>query len=976
MNDEFDPNWLDDSDQPFSADDGGMDWLDSIGGDGEKTPESEDIGKPSTGEFDFETFAFSDADAGEDSSAWLADLSDNPFDVKPTEEPSEDPGEIPDWLQTDSEIPAYSTPEPAPEPAAEDFPDWLNTSEQPAASTGEPEPEDAGEMLAPWLRGADIDEEALDKPAGERDSGTLPTWLQGADDLGAEDANAFQASFDDVEFEVEEPIEESEDLSWMTEADDQADAQSDELAALLSQGEGDAGVDDLLSGLLQPTDAQGEGDVDLLSLLSSSGGDSGALAKPGTGPQGDMQFAEDDDFLAFDSSRLNFDELLGPNPISRPADMELPESNIPDFLSDVSVSEVSAAAFMRQQQEDRPIEELPDDLRALLDEGVTAVTAAPGAPVPPPVLVTEAPAAKPSPGRREDKGSRGTELMRSIAASAGTAQGASAQPVRARRRLRYNVPRLLIAALVAAAVILPFLDVFESLRFVQLPPVLFGEKSPAEAAYAIVDELSEGDVMLVAVDASPGSLSEIGGAMTAVIAHARARQATPVIVSTDPVALVAAQRMLEGVLPEDTRSKQIIFGRYLPGDSLGVRDLAENPRDALAFDHDGHPTDLEIGSVADLDLVVIVSDRADGIRQWSEQLQPLISSPLVFVVSASAEPLARLYADSYGAPYVVGLRDSITYRSQLSAYSGPDGLIGFGITPSATFTSTPTPTSTFTPTPTNTPTATNTPTSTLEPAAAQATADALATARVTPTFTFTATNTPTATATATATSTPTHTLTPTNTATPSRTPTITPSPTLTFTPSATFTATSTPTVTPTDTPTVEPTTGSTQAVSATPSRTPSATATTGPAATSTPTPTPTSAATDDLVAVVIAPTRINVRAGPGTSFPVIGSAGPGDRLPVLGFNEARTWVNVEVLGPRSGWVSASLVRIEGDTSAIPVVSVPRPALGMSVNAQFADADEMDEARYSAIYVGVVVSAALIMIGTIIGVIRGIARRRK
>lgn len=971
MNDEFDPKWLDDSDQPFSAGDD-MDWLNSLGDDREKTPESDDTGKPSMSEFDFDAFAFNDADAVEDSGAWLADLSDNPFDVKPTAEPTEDPGAIPDWLQMDSEIPGYSPPEAAAKPPAEDLPDWLNTSEQPKASAAEPDT-DEGEMpLAPWLRGADIDEDALDIPAGERDSGTLPSWLQGADDLGAADANAFQASFDDVEFEVEEPIEESEDLSWMTGADDQAEVQSDELAALLAQGGGDADVDDLLSGLLQPTDTQGEGDVDLLSLLSSDAGTSGAPPRAEAGSQGDLQaLSEDDDFLTFDSARLNFDELLGPNPISRPADMELPEANIPDFLSDVSVSEVSAAALMRQQQEDRPIEDLPEELRALLNEGVSAVTAAPGAVVPPPVLTAEAPAVKAPSKRRDDKGSRGVELMRSITTAAASAQDVAAKPVRVRRRLRYNLPRLLIAALVAAAVILPFVDAFEPLRFVQLPPVLFGEKSPAEAAYAVVDGLAAGDVMLLAVDASPGSLSEIGGAMTAVVAHARARQATPVIVSTDPVALVAAQRMLEDALPEDTFNKQIIFSRYLPGDSLGVRDLAENPRDALAFDHDGRPTDLDIGSIADLDLVVIVSDRADGIRLWSEQLQPLASSPLVFVVAASAEPLARLYAESYGAPYVVGLRDSITYRSQLSAYSGPDGLIDFGVTPSATFTFTPTPTSTFTPTPTNTPTATNTSTSTLEPAAAQATIDALATARVTPTFTYTATDTPTATPTATATHTPTHTLTLTYTATPSRTPTITPSPTPTHTPSATFTATSTATST------IVPTTGPTQqGVTATPSRAPSATPTPEPAVTSAPSLTPTSGATGDLVAVVIAPTRINVRAGPGTNFPVIGSAGPGERLPVLGFNEGRTWVNVEVLGRRDGWVSAALVRIEGDTSAVPIVSVPQPALGMSVNAQFAGSDTMEEARYSAIYVGAVVSAALIMIGTIIGVIRGIARRRK
>ncbi|MCO6443009.1 MAG: hypothetical protein J5J04_02890, partial [Anaerolineae bacterium] len=162
MNDEFDPNWLDDSDQPFSADDG-MDWLDSIGGGDEQTPDSQDIGKPSTGEFDFETFAFGDvdSDAVEDSSAWLADLSDNPFDVKPTEAPSEDPGTIPDWLQTDSEIPAYTPSEPASAAASKDLPDWLHTGEQPAADVSDLETEAGDVPLAPWLRGADIDEEAL-----------------------------------------------------------------------------------------------------------------------------------------------------------------------------------------------------------------------------------------------------------------------------------------------------------------------------------------------------------------------------------------------------------------------------------------------------------------------------------------------------------------------------------------------------------------------------------------------------------------------------------------------------------------------------------------------------------------------------------------------------------------------------------------------------------------------------------------------
>lgn len=69
---------------------------------------------------------------------------------------------------------------------------------------------------------------------------------------------------------------------------------------------------------------------------------------------------------------------------------------------------------------------------------------------------------------------------------------------------------------------------------------------------------------------------------------------------------------------------------------------------------------------------------------------------------------------------------------------------------------------------------------------------------------------------------------------------------------------------------------------------------------------------------------LNLRAGPGTTFPVIGSLANGTRLRALGRNEAATWVEVEVPGSaQSGWVSAGPQYVSCSTS---VSSVPLAAL--------------------------------------------------
>jgi hypothetical protein len=72
--------------------------------------------------------------------------------------------------------------------------------------------------------------------------------------------------------------------------------------------------------------------------------------------------------------------------------------------------------------------------------------------------------------------------------------------------------------------------------------------------------------------------------------------------------------------------------------------------------------------------------------------------------------------------------------------------------------------------------------------------------------------------------------------------------------------------------------------------------------------------------------NMNVRGGPGTNYPVIGPAPAGASSQVLGRNADNSWVQVEY-PPGSGgtgWVYASLVKINGNLESVPIVSAPPP----------------------------------------------------
>ena len=64
---------------------------------------------------------------------------------------------------------------------------------------------------------------------------------------------------------------------------------------------------------------------------------------------------------------------------------------------------------------------------------------------------------------------------------------------------------------------------------------------------------------------------------------------------------------------------------------------------------------------------------------------------------------------------------------------------------------------------------------------------------------------------------------------------------------------------------------------------------------------------------------LNVRAGPGVEFAVLGVAAIGDRFTIEGRSADGAWWQVCcVSDSQRGWVAADFVRTEGDTERLPV----------------------------------------------------------
>ncbi|MEW5956133.1 MAG: SH3 domain-containing protein [Chloroflexota bacterium] len=125
---------------------------------------------------------------------------------------------------------------------------------------------------------------------------------------------------------------------------------------------------------------------------------------------------------------------------------------------------------------------------------------------------------------------------------------------------------------------------------------------------------------------------------------------------------------------------------------------------------------------------------------------------------------------------------------------------------------------------------------------------------------------------------------------------------------------------------------------------PSATPTPAPSPTATPAPEPAVTVKEELT------TKINVRSGPGTAYPVVAQFEPGQAAVVTGRTADQSWWQIELgtatgAGETPGWVYGQLVTLAGDEAAIPVAEIPPTPVPPTPDPAAAQAEtEADQAE--------------------------------
>jgi uncharacterized protein YgiM (DUF1202 family) len=485
-----------------------------------------------------------------------------------------------------------------------------------------------------------------------------------------------------------------------------------------------------------PTDLGGLEDVD--RLLAGYSFDERSLPQTAN-----LENALRGDFDLLDAD-IEVEKAISAREQSRDAQLKavtgMLSSDAPDWLKEAAdtaagpVEQVSAAAIIRKQaQREVPLNELSDRLQALSQKGRALPTAQVDAPgdalskvlpglneVLPAVAIPVGVAVSRPDSPISKEQARNIQLLESLAGASAAAPVTAPRPAaidltldapttfddilaepaapaaepatgaaqkrdrkRGFSRFRPKVDRLLIALLLLLAVGLPI--ALPALRIGSLPPAQFITGSPAERAWASVETVLGGDLVLIAAEYGPTGAAELDPALTALTEHILARGGRPVLVSSNPVGLLHAEQVIEHVATDPAfilltnRSntpyaygEDYFVARYLPGEVIGLRSFAAEPGALLITDSKGQATGLALNSLQDFRLVVLVAERAEDVRAWAEQVAPLAAGPLVVAVGQGAAVLAEPYVAPGSldpqpgiSGLLVGMRDAYTYGQQV-----------------------------------------------------------------------------------------------------------------------------------------------------------------------------------------------------------------------------------------------------------------------------------------------------------------------
>ena len=363
--------------------------------------------------------------------------------------------------------------------------------------------------------------------------------------------------------------------------------------------------------------------------------------------------------------------------------------------SDSAFEQPSATALLGGQDE-RPLEDLDDRLRLLRERA--AASSQPEAESRQAlydvddVLMTPEILQKPggviSAAALSKVQQQQVELLKDIVGGAAQADGASegrfllSLPVFSLSA----VPRIIGTAILLLMVSLPFVssDFSEG----ELPPSEFHEdRHGPTTLYNLLDNLTADDYVLVAFEYGPTAAGELDPIADLFLRHIVAQRAKPLIVSSNPIAIVHAQNIIRRINRSVASSgnslqhgRDYYILRYLPGGSLGLRELSENFADVVRVSYKGELTGLQFDSLDELTYIVTITERAEDMRNWAEQVVSEVENTRLLAASGyAAAPLAQVYADNMDeiVGLLVGYRDAYTYAEKLKTNFGellPAGL--------------------------------------------------------------------------------------------------------------------------------------------------------------------------------------------------------------------------------------------------------------------------------------------------------------
>ena len=362
-------------------------------------------------------------------------------------------------------------------------------------------------------------------------------------------------------------------------------------------------------------------------------------------------------------------------------------ANGEESASEQSGDENSLAAIIRRQR-DRPIEELDSRLqtlraRALSSDDSEADSAAAAqalydvdeALVRPEIV--HKPGGVISAAALSAAQKKQVELLKDIVG--GPLDADDDAPPRPTLLSALVLPRLLTGLVLFLAVALPFVS--PNFAVSDLPPSAFGGEHPAGGrVFALMDGLTAGDWALVGYEYGPTAAGELDALADVLLRHLFARGARPIIVTSNPAAVVHAQNVLKNIArsvqPAGLRleaNRDYYLLRYLTGGALGLRDLSQNFASVAKVSAKGRLTGLDLRSLDEMALMLLIAERAEDVRQWAEQVAPATDAELVAAIGYAAQPLAEPYVRQTDgiAGMLVGIADAYTYGEMLQNLSLP-----------------------------------------------------------------------------------------------------------------------------------------------------------------------------------------------------------------------------------------------------------------------------------------------------------------